>query len=107
MRTHQEIDLRSLALARAIVAKIDSDDTRRGLTDARATCARWYSENPSLALAEWLKILQQEWAKVRVVLLAETEDGQRLRQSNPFCGVLTAVERWSIYQRFNSEKKAA
>jgi hypothetical protein len=107
VRTHPEIDERSLALARAIVAKIDDDPTRRGLALARETCARWNRENPSPVVAEWQKILGQHWGQVREVLLADTEDGQRLRQSSPFCGVLTPSERWAIYQRFNGEQTAA
>ena len=38
MRTHQQIDERSVALARAIVEKIDRDPARHGLEKARATC---------------------------------------------------------------------
>jgi hypothetical protein len=30
-----------------------------------------------------------------------------LRQSSPFCGVLSVRERWDIYRRFNHEPKAA
>ena len=107
VRTHQEIDQRSLALAQAVVAKIDGDPLRSGLEHARETCTRWYRDNPSPALAEWRAVLQQEWETIRTVLLAETEAGQRLRQSSPFCGVLSAAERWAIYQRFTDEQKPA
>ena len=34
----------------------------------------------------------------RAVLLDESEEGQRLRQSSPFCGILTPRERWAIYR---------
>ena len=107
MRTHQEIDRRSLALSRAVVAKIDVDAARGGLALAREICARWYRDNPTPAVADWIVILQRDWEQVRAVLLAETEDGQRLRQSSPFCGVLSPAERWAIYQRFTGEQKAA
>jgi len=36
---------------------------------------------------------------VRAVLLDESDEGQRLRQSDPFCGVLTPRERWEIYRQ--------
>jgi len=107
VKTHQEIDRRSLALAQAIVARIDGDASRRGLAHARETCARWYRDNPTPALAEWLEILKQDWRHVRTVLLDAGENGQRLRQSSPFCGVLSVSERWAIYQRFRDEQKAA
>ena len=107
MKKHQDIDERSLALARAIVAKIDEDPSREGLRHARQTCAQWFQENPAPAISEWLAILQGDWADVRVALLDEGQHGQRLRQSNPFCGVLTAQERWEIFRRFVHEHTAA
>jgi len=107
VKTHREIEERSLALARAIVAKIDDDPQRRALQHARAVCARWQAAAPAAAVAEWLGILQQDWRPIRAALLDESERGQRLRQSNPFCGVLTPQERWAIYRRFSHEQIAA
>ena len=107
MRTHQEIDRRSLALARAVVEKIDNDPERRGLHKAKENCARWVADNPSPALDEWMTILSQDWSVVRAKLLDPGETGQRLRQSNPFCGVLSAHERWAIYRQHNREPEAA
>jgi len=107
MRTHAQIDQRSLALAREIVALVDADPARKGLLRARETCARWYRDNPAPAIKEWLQLLEGDWRTVRGVLLDESEDGVRLRQSNPFCGVLSSQARWSIYRRFSHEPKAA
>ena len=103
MQTHQQIDARSLALANAVAAKIDGDQQREGLRRARENCARWYRVNPAPAIAEWMQILQQDWEYVRPILLDESEAGQRLRQSNPFCGILSPQERWAIYRRFDHE----
>ena len=103
MRTHQQIDERSLALARAIVQKIDRDPARQGLEKARAICRRWFEERPLPAIGEWLEILKQPWEDIRRVLLDESESGQRLRQSDPFCGILTPQERWAIYRQFHEE----
>lgn len=100
MRTHELIDERSLALAQAIVAKIDRDPARAGLVKARATCRRWHQERPFPAVEEWLDILDLPWEQVREVLLDESEEGQRLRQSDPFCGILTPRERWEVYRKF-------
>ncbi|NQU10602.1 hypothetical protein HQ590_07425 [bacterium] len=107
VRTHQQIDRRSLALARAVVAKIDGDPSRRGLERAREVCARWARETPSAAVAEWSDLLRQDWKQIRDALLAQDEAGQQRRQNSPFCGVLSPSERWAIYQRFRGEQKAA
>jgi hypothetical protein len=98
MKTHQQIDQRSLAMAQAIVLKIDRDPQRRGLQQARAVCQRWFRERPRPAVGEWLKLLDQPWEELRQLLLDESERGQRLRQSDPFCGILTPRERWEIYR---------
>ncbi len=98
VRTHQEIDRRSLAMARAIVDTIDRDPTRAGLARAKATCRRWVEQRPLPAFREWLHILERPWEDVRGLLLDESELGRRLRQSDPFCGILTPQERWEIYR---------
>jgi len=106
MKTHGDIDQRSLELARAIVAKIDHDPARNGLSKARATCERWLRERPAPSTREWQNILTGTWEQIRQVLLDESEEGRRLRQSDPFCGILTPQERWSIYRRFNEKNRA-
>jgi len=107
MKTHEEVDLRSLALAQVVVAAIDRDSSLAGLSRARRTCARWLHDAPSPAIAEWCAILKQEWPEIRPILLDSGERGRRLRQSNPFCGVLSPRERWEIYRRFSREHQAA
>jgi hypothetical protein len=102
VRTHQEIDRRSLVMVRRIVAKIDADPERRGLEHAKAVCERWVSEGINSA-SEWLQILQKPWDEVRAILLDESDEGQRLRQTDPFCGILTPAERWQIYREFSHE----
>ncbi len=101
--THQQIDRRSLALAKAVVERIDADPQRAGLEKARATFRRWLKSDPAPANGEWLEILKGPWEEIRLVLLDESEEGQRLRQSTPFCGVLTPQERWNIYRSFHEE----
>lgn len=100
MRIHQRVDERSLAMARAIVARIDSDPERHGLERARRVLDRWMERRRSRALEEWRGILQRPWEEIRAVLLDPSEEGCRLRQSDPFCGILTSEERWEIYRRF-------
>lgn len=103
MSTHQEIDERSLELSRAIVRKIDQDPNRDGLLRARRNCERWLTQNDSRAIRECRSILEKPWEDVRAVLLDESEEGKRLRQSNPFCGVLSPRERWAIYREFREK----
>ncbi|MBV9494859.1 MAG: hypothetical protein JOZ54_11485 [Acidobacteria bacterium] len=99
MRTHQEIDERSLAMVRRIVAKIDADPDRRGLEHARRVCERWVTQGIASA-REWLVLLEKPWSDVRSILLDESDEGQRLRQTDPFCGILTPAERWQIYREY-------
>jgi hypothetical protein len=98
MQTHGQVDERSLALARAVARKIDADPNHEGLLRARAVCARWMEREPSEACAEWIELLADSWPAVRDVLLDPSDRGQRLRQSSPFCGILTPAERWAIYR---------
>lgn len=99
MRSHAIIDQRSLAMVRVIVAKIDADPDRKGLEHARAVCRRWLDAGNRPA-QEWAAIVARSWAEIRNVLLDESDEGQRLRQSDPFCGILTPEERWRIYREF-------
>ena len=99
MRTHQQIDRRSLAMVRRIVEKIDADPDRRGLAHAKQVCVRWVSQGIRSA-PEWMTLLEKPWEEVRAILLDESDEGQRLRQTDPFCGILTPQERWGIYREF-------
>jgi hypothetical protein len=89
MKTHEQIDERSL------------DPTRQGLEKARITCRHWFEQRPSPSVREWLQLLQRPWEEIREILLDASENGRRLRQSDPFCGVLTPHERWDIYREHN------
>jgi len=100
MKSHEDIDRRSLALARSIVAIIDADPERNGVQKARVNCGRWLGYLPTPTLREWQAILAQDWPTIRAVLLDEGQEGRRLRQSSPFCGILSTRARWEIYRLF-------
>ena len=100
MDSHEAIDRRSLRLAEMVAERIDADPSRRGLERARAVCARWRSPGEPAAVLEWAALLTQPWETVRPVLLERSPRGQRLRQSSPFCGILTPRERWQAYREF-------
>lgn len=103
MRTHQDLDRRSLALTQAIVAKIDAEPTRGGLEKAKQVNARWMAKGVDSAIREWNRLLDLPWKELREVLLDPSEEGKRLRQTAPFCGILSPRERWDIYRRFRDE----
>lgn len=100
MRTHAEIDARSLALARAVAARIDADPAHAGLDHARAVCRRW-SALGVRAAADWQDLLARAgWPEIRRALLDDSEEGRQRRQNSPFCGILTPRERWALYREF-------
>ncbi len=73
------------------------------LAKARKTLERWLERVDSSsrpALLEWREILGNSPAQVREVLTGEDERCMRLRQSSPFCGILTARERTEILLRY-------
>jgi hypothetical protein len=84
-------------MARRIVAKIDADPQQRGLAHAREVCSRWVAQG-NIPAREWMTLLQRSWAEVHAILLDASKEGQRLRQNDPFCGILTPGERWEIYR---------
>jgi hypothetical protein len=87
-------------MVRAIVAKIDADPERRGLEHARNVCRSWI-EAGNRPAQEWAAIIERPWEEIRRILLDESDEGQRLRQSDPFCGILSPKERWAIYREFS------
>ena len=97
VRSHQDIDRRSLEMVRRIVSRIDADPERKGLAHAKSVCERWVAQGIASA-KEWLNLLDRPWEDVRVILLDESDEGQRLRQTDPFVGILTPTERWQIYR---------
>ena len=107
MTGHRVVDLRNRAYAAAVVAHIDADPAREGLTQARETCARWLlREGAEPDLHEWQRILLEPWERIRALLLAEGERATRLRQSSPFVGIITDEERSAILREYPVHAKA-
>lgn len=108
MKTHQEVDRRSLAMAEAVVAKIEGDPERAGLEQARRTLKRWqriHQGNPRMTdtLNRWQGILSLPWREIKTILTDPEDAGAELRQNSPFAGVLTPEERNTIYRRFRHD----
>ena len=100
MISHRTIDERGLSLAEEIVRRVDADPQHNAVTYAQELCQRWLRSVRSEDVRTWSIILSGPWPEIRRALLDPSENGNRLRQSNPFCGVLSPQERWRIYRRF-------
>ena len=98
---HQRIDERSLAFGRLIAARVVADPA---LVDrARATLRRWMltcSPGVRVTFDEWMRTLDGPIGGVLDLLTSGDERATRLRQSNPFVGVLTTGERHDVIRQF-------
>ncbi len=107
---HRYQDRVSLEMARRIASGLA--DHPEWIEHARMNLRRWSELNadaPGLLRCydEWRQILERPIADVRAVLLAENDEGQRLRQSSPFAGVLSPREVWAIKEHMRNDTAAA
>ena len=106
-RGDPEGDARSLAYAKAIVAKIDANPSLGDI--AHENLARWRAHRGrrlSRASAEWEGLLERlDWAGVPAILLDPSDEGQRLRSSHPFVGVLSETQRRAILDGLRGQHK--
>ena len=101
--SHRLVEARSLAMHAVIAAKIERDASL--LAVPRENLRRWRSrwdEKVPAWFSEWVRILERPWPQIAAVITEPSENGARLRQSSPFAGVLTAVERRRIYEAFRA-----
>ena len=94
---HPEIDRKVLALTRLTVARIDANPelAKIGLENIE----RWTRQKGYLPLchAEWKQLIETHpWERLREMLLEESDEGQRLRSSHPFKGLVSPEERAAI-----------
>ncbi len=97
---HQRIDQRSLALHRAIAAKLRAEPAL--LQVALDNLDRWHPDGGSTRayFDEWRQILRQPLDVVLNTIVDEGERMTALRQSTPFSDILDPKERWAIYRQF-------
>ena len=84
-------------MARIVVQRIDADPALRHI--ACENLERWRRHAGgalTCAHREWEAILERPWSEVRAILLDESEEGQRLRSSHPFKGIVTDKERRAV-----------
>lgn len=102
--SHEFWDVVRLECHKAIAVKL-IEDPESVVERARSNLVRWLSapdtDDRDVRLrAEWIHVLDVLPAPELVdFLVADTEEGRRLRQSSPFTGVLTAEEREAILER--------
>jgi hypothetical protein len=99
--SHQFIDYFALACHRAVAERLRREPETI-IKIARENLARWkasgvFDKGEVLSLSEWEKILNESNVEELIAIITEDSDeGQRLRQSTPFAGVLSEDGRLKI-----------
>lgn len=100
---HDLIDRRSLELNQLVVEKIRRqpelmDFVRRNLDHTLSESV--LSESCKNALREWRTIFSlKSFDEILGILVEDSDEGQRLRQSTPFTGILNQRERLEVFRR--------
>lgn len=108
MKDHLLIDERSLAFDRLITTKLRSEPAL--VEKARSNLARWLktcSPGARPTLLEWQRLIDGPFDELLALMEATDERATRLRQSSPFCGILTPEERLGIIREFQARESAA
>lgn len=96
------VDFFSLVLHRVVAEKLRVNE-EEVLQTARENLKRWlesesFAGSERFALLEWQKILENSTPEeIRKIITQDTDEGQRLRSSSPFVGVLSEAEREKIW----------
>lgn len=93
---HRRLDQRSLALHLAVAERIGRDSTI--IDRALRNLARWETSAPGPWIPEWRILLQGPRNELLEFMVERSERADRLRQSSPFAGVLSPLERRRIYE---------
>ena len=108
MKDHRLIDERSAAFDRLIAKKLRSDPAL--VEKARTNIARWLQNAGARStpdLLEWQRLLDQLLPDLLAVLESTDARATRLRQSSPFCGILTPAERLAIIREYHARESVA
>jgi hypothetical protein len=102
--SQQFIDLWALEYHKRVAERMRIDP-EGVVTKARENLKRWLSDYPAgssdaQCLEEWRGLLETRTVPELIALITEDSDeGQRLRSSTPFTGILSFEEREEIYNR--------
>jgi hypothetical protein len=105
MRSHDWIDQRSLALDLLIAERLAAQPEL--LERARQTLERWIGQrrpDPPAVFLEWRGILRRPLSDILDLLRSDSEDARRLRQSSPFCGILSQEERLKVLREYETPR---
>jgi hypothetical protein len=108
---HEFVDDRSLEMDRVIAEKIRANP--KLVQIALSNIKRWlanpdYSDSNRQAILEWKRIIETTTVAALVTLLeSSSEEASRLRQSSPFCGILTPGERQAIFRKYETHRGRA
>lgn len=108
MRDHCLIDERSLAFDKVIAAKLRENPDL--VEKARSNLSRWLLTSDAAlapALCEWQKLLDGPMELLLSTMESTDERATLLRQSSPFCGILTREERTQILQEYQDRESRA
>ena len=95
-RQNNFVDLFNLMLHRAVAERLRKSP-ESVLQIARNNLQNWL-KNDEYALVEWQDILETKTPEQIIKIISEdTDEGQRLRSSSPFAGVLSEAEREKIW----------
>jgi hypothetical protein len=97
---HERIDQRSMALHRAVAAKLEREpELWRVVRENLARDLTSEQMHPSYAEA-WRELLALPWEDLKQRMVEDSENMRALRQCSPFAGVLDNRERWSIFAEY-------
>jgi hypothetical protein len=101
-RLHDWIDERSRALDACVADKLRKDPEL--IAKGLETLDRWErARGPLPVLREWRQILASRSPRdVVALLLDDSEDAARLRQSSPFTGILSPEERLAVFRFYET-----
>ena len=88
-------------MAKLVVARIDRQPDL--VEVGRKNLKRWKARQGGVLARcrqEWEELLERPWTEVRTILLEESDEGQRLRSSHPFVGLVTNEERRRIRETY-------
>lgn len=108
MKDHRLIDERSLAFDRLIAEKLRRDPTL--VEKARSNISRWLQTTEPRSAADllvWQRLLDRPLPELLALLESADEYATRLRQSSPFCGILTPAERLAIIREYHTRESVA
>ena len=80
-------------MARIVVERFDAERGLFNVGHDNLERERQLRGTLSRASGEWEQLLKRPWSEIRAILLNESDEGQRLRSTHPFRGIVTEAER--------------